>query len=182
MQGAAVSQAALGERTGLERIFLEHQGRVFRAAFRITGNAQDAEDVLQTVFLRLARHGDDAPEVGNLSSYLYRAAINSALDLLRGRRERTGVPLEEAEGAPDGPLAAPDQAQEAGEIRRRLRQALAALPPRAAEMFVLRYFEGEANRDIARMLGISRVSVAVTLHRTRRHLQDQLGAWRRGRR
>ncbi len=179
MQGAAVSQAAFGERTGLERVFLEHQGRVFRAAYRITGNAQDAEDVLQTVFLRLARQGDDSLAVANLSSYLYRAAINSALDLLRGRRDRAGVPLEEAESAPGGALA-PDQAQEAAEIRRGLRVALAALPPRTAEMFVLRYFEDQANRDIARMLGISRVSVAVTLHRARRHLQDELRAWRRG--
>ena len=180
MHGAAVSQATLGERTGLERIFLEHQGRVFRAAFRITGNAQDAEDVLQNVFLRLARQGEEGLDVGTLPSYLYRAALNSALDLLRGRRDRASVPLEEAESAPGGALQAPDQAQEAGEIRVRLRQALAALPPRAAEMFVLRYFEGQANRDIARMLDVSRVSVAVTLHRTRLHLQDQLRAWRRG--
>jgi len=70
VQGAAVSQAAFGERTGLERVFLEHQGRVFRAAFRITGNAQDAEDVLQTVFLRLARQGDGVLAVAKLPSYL----------------------------------------------------------------------------------------------------------------
>jgi RNA polymerase sigma-70 factor (ECF subfamily) len=180
VQGAAVSQAAFGERIGLERVFLEHQGRVFRAAFRITGNAHDAEDVLQTVFLRLARQGEEGLAVTNLSSYLYRAAINSALDLLRGRRDRAGVPLDEADSAPGGALAAPDQAQEAAEIRGRLREALAGLPPRTAEIFVLRYFEDQANRDIARVLGISRVSVAVTLHRARRHLQDQLGAWRRG--
>jgi len=179
VQGAAVSQAGLGERTGLERIFLEHQGRVFRAAFRITGNAHDAEDVLQTVFLRLARQADEDLPVANAASYLYRAAINSALDVLRGRRG--GVPLQEAEEAP-GTSVAPDRAQEADEIRRGLREALAALPPRAAEVFALRYFEDQANRDIARMLGISRVTVAVTLHRTRRHLQQQLGAWRRGRR
>jgi DNA-directed RNA polymerase specialized sigma24 family protein len=46
----------------------------------------------------------------------------------------------------------------------------------------LRYIEGQANRDIARLLGISRVSVAVSLHRTRQRLQDELGQWRRGRR
>lgn len=182
MQGAAVSQASFGERTGLERIFLEHQGRVFRAAFRITGNAQDAEDVLQTVFLRLARQAEEDLPVSNVSSYLYRAAINSAFDVLRRRRDRPSVPLEDAHDAPGSAAPDPDRAQEADEIRRGLREALAALPPRAAEVFVLRYFEEQPNRDIARMLGISRVTVAVTLHRTRRHLQQQLGAWRRGRR
>jgi RNA polymerase sigma-70 factor (ECF subfamily) len=48
-------ETAWGERTGLERVFLEHQARIFRAAYRITGNVHDAEDVLQTIFLRLAR-------------------------------------------------------------------------------------------------------------------------------
>lgn len=180
MQGAVVSEAACGERTGLERVFLEHQARVFRAAYRITGNAQDAEDVLQTVFLRLARQGESSLHVANPSSYLYRAAINSALDLLRSRRDRTSVSLGDAAEARDE-APAPDQAQEAGEIRRFLREALAALPPRAAEMFALRYLEGQPNRDIARALGVSRVTVAVTLHRTRQRLQDQLAKWRRGR-
>ncbi len=178
MQGAAVSEAAWGEPTGLEQVFRDHQARVFRAAYRITGNAQDAEDVLQTVFLRLARHGEDAPEVANPSSYLYRAAINSALDLLRARRERASVPLDDAADAPAG-RPGPEEGQEAAEIRAWLRRALAALPPRAAEIFALRYLEGQANRDIARMLGVSRVTVAVTLHRTRQRLQEELGEWRR---
>jgi RNA polymerase sigma-70 factor (ECF subfamily) len=182
VQGAAVSEAAWGERLGLEKVFRDHQARVFRAAFRITGNAQDAEDVLQTVFLRLARQGEDSSlDLANPASYLYRAAINSAFDVLRARRSRPDVPLEEAAEAAGG-RPGPDAAQEAGEIRRWLRRALADLPPRAAEMFALRYLEGQANRDIARMLGISRVTVAVTLHRTRQRLQDQLGEWRRGRR
>ncbi len=182
MQGAAVREAVRDERTGLERVFVEHQARVFRAAYRITGNAQDAEDVLQTVFLRLARQGEASPlDLDNPASYLYRAAINNAFDLLRTRRDRVSVPLDEAEGAP-GAGPGPYDAQEAAEIRRWLRQALAVLPARAAEMFALRYLEGEANRDIARLLGVSRVTVAVTLHRTRQRLRRELGQWRRGRR
>jgi RNA polymerase sigma-70 factor, ECF subfamily len=180
VQGAAVREAAPDERTALERLFVEHQARVFRAAFRITGNAQDAEDVLQTVFLRLARQDEGALDVASAGSYLYRAAINSAFDVLRARRSRASVPLDEAAEAP-GALPGPDAVQESEEVRRWLRGALAALPPRAAEMFALRYLEGEANRDIARLLGVSRVSVAVSLHRTRQRLQDELGQWRRGR-
>jgi RNA polymerase sigma-70 factor (ECF subfamily) len=169
------------DRTDLERVFVAHQARVFRAAYRITGNAQDAEDVLQSVFLRLARQAEGTLDVANASSYLYRAAINTAFDLLRTRRGRVNVPLEEVVDAPGG-LPGPDVAQEAAEIRNWLRQALATLPPRAAEVFALRYLEGEANRDIARLLGVSRVSVAVSLHRTRQRLQNELGQWRRGRR
>jgi RNA polymerase sigma-70 factor (ECF subfamily) len=181
VQGAAVREAASDESAGLERVFVEHQARVFRAAYRITGNAQDAEDILQTVFLRLARQAEGTLDVANAASYLYRAAINSGFDVLRARRGRLSVPLDEAADAP-GALPGPDAAHEAGEIRDWLRRALATLPPRAAEIFALRYLEGQANRDIARLLGISRVSVAVSLHRTRQRLQDELGQWRRGRR
>jgi RNA polymerase sigma-70 factor (ECF subfamily) len=180
VQGAAVSERPVGGPAFLEKVFQDHQARVFRAAYRITGNAQDAEDVLQTVFLRLVRQGEGSL-LANPASYLYRAAINSALDLLRARRERASVLLEEAEGAPMDSSPTPEQTHEAAEVRAWLRSALAALPPRAAEVFTLRYLEGEDNRDIARILGVSRVSVAVTLHRTCHRLQADLRLWRRGR-
>ena len=69
---------------------------------------------------------------------------------------------------------------EAAELREWLRQAIAALPPRAAEVFALHHLEGLDNREIARALGVSRVSVAVTLHRARRRLQREFGAMRKG--
>jgi RNA polymerase sigma-70 factor (ECF subfamily) len=178
VQGAAVAAKAIGEPVLLEQVFVAHQGRVFRAAYRITGSAQDAEDVLQTVFLRLARQGEDCLPLANPGSYLYRAAVNSALDLLRARRDRPTVPLDEAEEAREG-SPGPDRRWEAVEIRERLRTAMAALPPRAAEIFVLRYLEGQQNRDIAKMLGVSRITVAVTLHRARRRLKDDLRILRR---
>jgi RNA polymerase sigma-70 factor (ECF subfamily) len=68
---------------GLTAVFAEHYRRVLLAAYRITGNMADAEDVAQTVFLRLA--SAQGP-VENAGSYLYRAALNGALDLLRRRK------------------------------------------------------------------------------------------------
>lgn len=179
VQGVAITARPFVEPVMLEKAFVEHQGRVFRAAYRITGSAQDAEDVLQTVFLRLARQGEDSLPLTNPASYLYRAAVNSALDLVRARRDRPTVPLDDAAEALEG-SPGPDRRWEAAEIRGWLRRAMAALPPRAAEMFVLRYIEGEHNRDIARMLGVSRITVAVTLHRARQRLQDELRISRRG--
>lgn len=183
MHGAAVSsEDALVEPVGLERTFREHHARVFRAAYRITGNAHDAEDVLQTVFLRLASQGGDAPVVANPASYLYRAAINCALDVLRARRERPSVAFDEVAG---GGLASdagtPERILEAAELRTWLRVAVAGLAPQAALMFALRYLEGQSHREIAGLLGISRVSVAVTLYRTRVRLQNGFRAWKRGR-
>jgi RNA polymerase sigma-70 factor (ECF subfamily) len=148
---------------------------VFRAAYRITGSAQDAEDVLQTVFLRLARRPEGALPVENLPSYLYRSAVNASFDLLRARAAAGSVDLDEADGA----LASPERLQESAEIRSALRRGLARLAPRAAEIFALRYLEEYDNHEIAKMLGVSRVTVAVTLHRARGRLQKDLRKMRR---
>ena len=181
MQVAAVSEMMPGDASGLEQVFLEHQGRVFRAAYRITGNAQDAEDVLQTVFLRLARREEGELAPRNLPSYLYRAAINAGLDLLRARKQPERVSLEDALGSlPASPGFGPERLHEAAEIRHWLRRALTRLGPRAAEAFALRYLEGYDNREIARMLGTSRLTVAVTLHRARFRLRQELLAMTRG--
>lgn len=175
-----MSERTKGDASGLERIFLEHQARVFRAAYRITGNAQDAEDVLQTVFLRLARR-EQQEHPRNLPSYLYRAAVNAALDVLRSRAQLESLALEEAEASlPESPGPGPERLHEAGEIRSRLRRALACLGPRAAEVFALRYLEDHDNREIAHMLGTSRLTVAVTLHRARFRLRKELRAMTRG--
>lgn len=173
---AAVAKPIVQRPSGeLEEIFLEHHRRVFRAAYRITGSATDAEDVLQTVFLRLMRPGWRADGIGDLGSYLHRAAVNGALDLVRARQESRSVPLEAV--APrllqDSRLQ-PDRRQDARELRAFLREAIARLTPKAAEIFALRYFEGYSNPEIAGMLGVSENDVAVTLHRSRSRLQEEI--------
>jgi len=167
-----ITQTPSGE---LEEIYHAHHGRVFGAAYRITGSPTDAEDVLQTVFLRLLRPGWAADSVGNLGAYLQRAAVNAALDLVRARREARSVPLEEvAPRLSQDPRFRPDRRQDARELRAFLRKAITSLSPKAAEIFVLRYFEGCGNPEIAGMLGISENDVAVTLHRSRSRLQEEI--------
>lgn len=131
------------------------------------GNVTDAEDVMQNVFLRLIRREHEAASVSNIESYLHRAAINAALDLLRSRQSAPGVSLETVE-----PWLESGRGENT-EVQMWLRQALAKLAPRPAEMFVLRYLEGHNNREIARMLNTSQAVVAVTLHRTRGQLQKE---------
>lgn len=162
---------------GLESIFQAHHGKVFAAAYRITGSAQDAEDVLQTVFLRLLRRSelDLAPSPGR---YLHRAAVNASLDLIRARRRARAIPLDDLDAPPDaGAAASPDRRQEDREIRRGLRQAVLDLSAKSAEIFSLRYFEGLGNREIAEMLGASQTAVGVTLHRARNQVRSALRAF-----
>ena len=155
----------------LERAFRDHYRLVFRTAYRVTGNAGDAEDVLQTVFLRLLRRDGGADPLVNPESYLRRAAINAALDVIRSRQADQTVPLpEEASGL----LPTQRSQTDASGLRQALTRAMAQLKPRPAEIFALRFIEGLSNRQIAQTLGISQVLVAVIVHRTRQQLRKQL--------
>ena len=175
LQNAARQAASSSPVADLEAIYRQYHTRVLRAAHRITGNAQDAEDVLQTVFLRLARREGGSPLSDSPGNYLHRAAINAALDMVRARKTGRSTPLEDVEPMLAGVAdRQPDRIQGAGEIRDQVRKALAKQSPKSAEIFALRYFEGYGNNEIARMLGTSRSTVNVILHRTRQKLKDEI--------
>jgi RNA polymerase sigma-70 factor (ECF subfamily) len=175
MESANLSEAEL------ERIFREHHALVFRAAYRITGNADDAEDVLQTVFLRMIKRAANAEPVENMPSFLHRAAVNAALDLVRTRQNIRNIPLDELEPVlAEAPHRSPDRLQHSGEIREWLRGALARLNPRIAEMFMMRFFDGKDNPEIARLLKTTPGTVAVTLSRTRDRLEKEYRAYQGG--
>lgn len=168
---AAAVSAPQGE---IERLFQSHHGLVYRAAYRITGDAGDAEDALQTVFLRLLRQGWRSEPIEKIESYLRRAAVNAALDVVRARATRRDAPLEEAAGWAEDKTPRPDRACQSSELRAFLRRAVAKLPPRSAEMFALRYFEELDNREIARLVGAPASEVAVVLYRSRVRLQEEI--------
>jgi RNA polymerase sigma factor (sigma-70 family) len=168
----AAASVALPLTQGLSQLFGEHHRRVLTAAYRITGNMADAEDVAQGVFLRLAAANSPMENAG---SYLYRAAINGALDLLRRRKAAATEPLEDAAGiASTGPGSSPERELSSTELGDILRSAIAELSPRAAEMFTLRYLEEFGNREIAARMGTSQAVVAVTLHHARSRLKKRL--------
>src|SRR5271157_3294886 len=119
---AAPLEPANGSVADLEQIFKDHHGLVFRAAYRITGNADDAEDVLQTVFLRMLKRDSGAEPVDNMASFLHRAAVNAALDLVRARQNVRSVPLDELEPVlAESSHRGPERAQSSSEIREWLR-------------------------------------------------------------
>ena len=165
----------------LEKIFRENHAMVFRAAYRITANPNDAEDVLQTVFLRMLKRGSAAEPVENMASFLHRAAVNAALDLVCAKQNVRNIPLDELEPVLAEPASrSPERAHHSNEIRDWLRGALARLNPRIAQMFALRFFEGKDNPEIARLLNTTTGTVAVTLSRTRDRLQKEYQAYMGG--
>src|SRR5918912_1873347 len=112
----------------LETLFQAHHGRVFRTARRITGSASDAEDVLQTVFLRLVKGQEDYDWSQNPEAYLSRAAINASLDLLRSRTRSNAVALDEVDNETlAGRSRNPEALHADRELQTLVRQAVAPL-------------------------------------------------------
>jgi len=168
-------------RETLSRVFTEHHRRILLAAYRITGSMADAEDVAQAVFLRLA--ADSSLIAANERSYLYRAAINGALDLLRRRKTAAAEPLGEAQNVSaisEG--SSPEKEASNRQLVGLLRLAISELSPRAAEIFTLRYLEDMENREIAKLTGTSAAVVAVTLYQTRSRLKNRLTELEKGKR
>jgi len=176
--GSASAEAGEGL-SDLAALFREHYKGIFRVSYRVTGSQSDAEDVLQTIFLRLTSSNSLAAVRPNPRAYLYRSAINASLDLLRHRKRTNSVPLDSI-GFDQGPRATsgnPEEDLVDIELRELIRQAVAQLEGRAATAFVLRYYEGYDNGRIAEILGTSPMVVAVTLHRARTRLRKEIGSY-----
>jgi len=155
-----------------EEIFREHYLLVYRTAFSVTGNPQDAEDVLQNIFLWVLRRGMP-PGLKDTKAYLYRAAVNASLNVVRSRRRNISINDDVENLERVGIHLAPAGGREA-DIQSRLVEAMGQLHPRSVEMLILRYEHNYSDAEIGKLLGTSRGVVAVALHRARSRLRKLL--------
>jgi len=152
-----------------ETIFKEHARLVYRTAYAVTGSHEDAEDVLQIIFLQLIRRQFPPDLRTNPQAYLYRAAVNSSLNIIR--RRRRDVLVDDIEHFHiSSPTDSPNSELEV----RRLYQAIGELKPEAAQIVILRYMHNKSDAEIARMLGKSRGTIALKLFRSRAQLKKLL--------
>ncbi|MGE0452658.1 MAG: RNA polymerase sigma factor [Vicinamibacteria bacterium] len=177
---ADVARAKAGDE-GAFRALVERHGRaVFRLALRMTGNEQDAEDVVQEAFLKAYRRIGQFEDRAAFGSWLHRIAANCAYDLLRARaRKREDAADGDASGADrlDGFAAetpSADRAVLSGQISRRLRAALARLSPQERAAFTLRHFEERPIREIGELLGLDEGAAKHSVFRAVRKLREAL--------
>jgi RNA polymerase sigma factor (sigma-70 family) len=151
----------------LERMFREHYQLLYRTAYSMLNNRADAEDVPQTLFLKLLRRGIPPDLKTNARRYLYRAAVNLSLDMIRARKrhpsasgsELLETPVDDSESAV------------AEERHQRLAEALAELHPETAQILILHYVHDYSDAEIAKLLGVSRGTMAMRLFRSRARLK-----------
>jgi RNA polymerase sigma-70 factor, ECF subfamily len=151
---------------GFAGLYEQYYETVFRTALRVTGRPADAEDVLQTVFVRLLSRNEQDEAARRPAAYFRRAAVNAAVDLLRRRAVRAETVYDDT---------APHAAIESSLLlKEQLRRAIATLDGDDATLFVLRYVEGLSNQELADLFQLEKNNVAVRLHRIRLRLQAEI--------
>lgn len=150
---------------GFAAVYERHYEVVFRAALRVTGRPADAEDVLQTVFLRVLS-GNEDEAAKRPAAYFRRAAVNAAVDILRRRAVHAETTFDD--GAPQAVVEQPML------LKEQLRRAIATLDKDDATLFLLRHVEGLSIEELAGIFQIERNNVTVRLHRIRLRLRTEL--------
>lgn len=193
----AIQQVRSGDMDGLRVLYERHRGRIYQLGCRYLGDASEAEDLVQQVFIKAHDNAAKFRGEAQVSTWLYRIAVNAALE--RRRRRRTvGIedvhPLGSDALAPTANLDAevrsgwghrpamagsnfdadPEVATERRSIQARVDEALEELSPTQRLAFVLRHWEGMSIREIAEVLGAAEGTVKSHLFRAVRTLRVEL--------
>ena len=159
-----------GDAHALEQLYERHKDKVYALALRMTNNVQDAEDIVQEIFVQVYRKIADFRGDAAFSSWLYRVATNITLSALRRRKRRAReLPLE---GMPT--MGRKSQAQTTKLIKPFLEEAIASLPPKSRMVFVLHDIQGFQHDEIASMMNCSVGTSKSQLHKARAQLRKLL--------
>jgi len=177
-----VNEAKAGDYSAFEELVNRYEKKIYRLGMNITGNQEDAEDVLQEAFLKAFEHLPDFREDSRFYTWIVRIAVNQALMKLRKRRSSREVPMDDSEGE-DRDVAVrefadwkpnPEQQYAQAELEGILQRAVSDLPPGFRTVFYLRDVEGLSTEETAEMLSLSVGAVKARLFRARLRLRDEL--------
>jgi len=167
-----------GDAGAFELLVRRHQQRVFGLLMRMLGDRDEALDAAQETFLNLHRHGHRFRREARWSTFVYRVAVNAALNRRRnlGRRRAhlEALSQQEAAGALPGAPASPESAALSGELRARVQAEILALPPALRAPVILYDIEGLPYAEIAATLNIAEGTVKSRIHRARQTLRKRL--------
>ncbi|SRR6266508_1996706 len=155
---AVLARARQGDSDAFRELVERHSRSVFRLAYRMTGNEQDAEDVVQESFLRAYKQLGRFESRANFGTWLYRIVANCSVDLMRAKQARhdqvRGDSLDETVDLASQDHAGPERLARSSEIDRRVREALDGLSPLERAAFILRHYEGRSIDEIGKTLGL----------------------------
>ena len=175
-----VAAAKLGDRLAFVELWARHSNTAFRMVYRITGNHEDAEDVLQDAWIKAYVHLNTFDGRAKFSTWLTRIGINSALMILRRKRARPETSMEITDGDTWPYREIADQTKNVEELYarhervERLRRAICHLQPTLRNVVELRQSDDRSVKEIAEFAGISVAATKSRLLRARKILRKAL--------
>lgn len=160
-----------GDADAFEELYRQHARRLYSLVVRMIGSAQDAEDLLQEVFLQAYRKLPGFRGESTLGTWLYRLTMNHCLDHLRGRQAKMSRATASIDEESVDEPAAPDPVVPSAISRMDLERAIEALPPGSKAAFLLHDVEGFEHQEIAAILGISEGTSKSQVHKARMKLR-----------
>ena len=159
-----------GDDVALTELMDRYKRPILNFVYRLLGNAAEADDVAQEVFVRVYQNiRKFRPDTARFSTWLFQIARNAAIDHLRKRARRQEQPLDNV-----APAATASRAVEANEISGRIAAAVAELPEDQRTAFVLAEYHGKSYAEIAEIMSCSEKSVESRLYRSKQFLRKQL--------
>jgi RNA polymerase sigma-70 factor, ECF subfamily len=175
---AVLARARQGDSDAFRVLVERHSRNAFRLAHRLTGNEQDAEDVVQESFIRAYRQLGRFESRANFGTWLYRIVANCSVDLIRVRQSRRdqsrAESLDEAADIASNAAPGPERLARSAEIERHVASALSQLSPLERAAFTLRHYEGRSIDEIGRMLGLGTSATKHSVFRAVRKLRAAL--------
>ncbi len=178
----SVARARAGDQDAFGALVERYSIKLFQLVYRMTGNEQDAEDVVQETFLRAYKQLDRFESRAGFGTWLHRIAANCSLDLLRKRQRQDVEPVEPDSVDPVSSLPShaplPDDQVFHSEVQQKVEAVMDQLTPMERTAFVLRHFEGKSVEEIGRVLGTgpsaTKQSIFRAVQKMRRALEPVL--------
>jgi RNA polymerase sigma-70 factor (ECF subfamily) len=179
---AVLARARQGDSEAFRALVERHSRSVFRLAYRMTGNEQDAEDVVQDALLRAYKQLGRFESRANFGTWLYRIVANCSVDLMRAKQSRHDITrresLDEAIELPSNDAPGPERLAQSAEIQQRVRDALDGLSPLERAAFILRHHEGRSIEEISKTLGLGTSAAKHSVFRAVKKLRVALAPLR----
>jgi RNA polymerase sigma-70 factor, ECF subfamily len=183
---AVVAQVLAGDRDAFRLLVDRHTRSIYSVAWRMTGNQQDAEEIVQETFLRAYRSLSRFELRASFATWLYRIAVNRSLDFLKAKKMTDAHQISEDRGADDqdrevqvaSTNPGPDRLLLSAETRQKINEAIALLSPAERVAFTMRHMEGKSIDEISEALNVRASAAKNSIFRAVQKIRQQLGPLR----
>ncbi len=173
VDGDMIARFLAGERSAFDSLFAKYQDYVYNIVYGIVGKSDEAHDVTQEVFVQVFRSLASFRRGSRFATWLYRIAVNRAVDAARASRGWRWLPLDETLRATPDPSDSPTKSAERHADQDAVQQVLMQVAVQHRDVLVLRYYQDLSVEEIAEVLGCSVSAAKVRLHRARLHFKEK---------